>query len=361
MGSLGNWLIGSPAGLAAGLLALAIPWLIHWISRSRGKRVLIGSTQLVRQARRRLVHELRLTQWLLLLVRSLMVVVAALILGRLAMPGQEQVTGDAAYVTPGWLATAETRDLESLGFFSEARVLAPGFPPVSQFDPGVSHGDLDAWPLLAERLSSAAHAGAVHVFSLDRLAGFGEFAPALPNPVIWHGLEAAVTPSPGWALQVVVVTDGASGERGLAVEQALSVIRKHRVPGLRWQLLDSPRELDTNGYDAVIWASDDPLAAATNPQGSARLVDLGKEPWAQEWSGAEFPQHLLEALLSDEQVRYIWADSPVLNAATTASTRVMTHREHLPRRSLQTWLAVFLMLLWGIERWLAERRGREQA
>ena len=51
------------------LAALAIPLLIHLFSRSRGRLVYTGHIDLIRQARRVKVTELRLTQRLLLMVR----------------------------------------------------------------------------------------------------------------------------------------------------------------------------------------------------------------------------------------------------------------------------------------------------
>ena len=64
----GAALLLAPAGLF-GLLAIAIPVVIHLISRGRGRRVLIGNIELVRAARQSRVTALRLTEWLLLLLR----------------------------------------------------------------------------------------------------------------------------------------------------------------------------------------------------------------------------------------------------------------------------------------------------
>ncbi|MFN2168691.1 MAG: BatA domain-containing protein, partial [Anaerolineae bacterium] len=157
MGALSNWMILSVPGLLAGFAALAIPLIVHLISRSRGRRVLIGNIALVRSARRRLVHQLRITQWLLLIVRLTLLGVAALIVGRLAAPGLQELNGDAAYVTPAWLAVASPAALAGLeGKYTTVRLLAPGFPDPEA--PYAQDEHYDLWPLLAERLSVVHHA-----------------------------------------------------------------------------------------------------------------------------------------------------------------------------------------------------------
>ena len=101
----GAWLLLSPAGLL-GMLALAIPIAIHLISSGRGRRVLIGNIELVRAARQARVTTPRLTEWLLLLLRVLIVIVATLLLAELARQGLGSVDDDVSYVTPGWLRAA---------------------------------------------------------------------------------------------------------------------------------------------------------------------------------------------------------------------------------------------------------------
>ena len=89
MDGISNLMFLAPAGLL-GLLALAVPLLIHLFSHSKGRKVLIGHIELVRQARRRRVTEIRLTQWLLLALRLVMFTLAAFILAQLVRQGLEQ-------------------------------------------------------------------------------------------------------------------------------------------------------------------------------------------------------------------------------------------------------------------------------
>ena len=186
----GAWLLLAPAGLL-GLLAIAIPVAIHLISRGRGRRVLIGNIELVRAARQARVTALRLTQWLLLLLRVAIVIVAALLLARLALQGIGSADADVSYVTPGWLRSATDAEREEL-LSPAAHVLTAGYPEAQSYEPGIADPDYDVWPLLAERLSTLRHAGTVDVYAEPSIAAFGRHRPRLPNEVSWHLATAAL-------------------------------------------------------------------------------------------------------------------------------------------------------------------------
>ena len=96
------------------LLALGIPVLIHLFNRSRGKLVRIGHIDLIRKARRLQVTEIKLEQWLLLLLRLAIFMLAALILAGLARQGLDSSDSPAIYVTPTWLRTATSAQVNDL-------------------------------------------------------------------------------------------------------------------------------------------------------------------------------------------------------------------------------------------------------
>jgi len=228
----GAWLLLAPAGLF-GLLTLAIPVAIHMISRGRGRRVLIGNIELVRAARQTRVTTLRLTQWLLLLLRMLIVIVATLLLARLALQGMGSADADVSYVTPGWLYSAT--DAERAELLSPAvRVLTAGYPQAKGYEPGIADPDYDVWPLLAERLSTLRHAGTVDVYTEPSIAAFGLHRPRLPNEVSWHLATAAAETE---ALEsrglVIHDPDRADDVRRLAL--ALAALKRHGVPRLQWK------------------------------------------------------------------------------------------------------------------------------
>jgi hypothetical protein len=355
MGTLADLLLLSPAGLAAGLAALLAPLLVHLISRSRGKRVLVGDLELVRAARRRRLSEPRITEWPLLLLRLLLVAVAALVLGQAALPGQERLDRDAVYLTPAWLASApaEERTQVLSRRDAELRVLAPGFPAPADY-PAHAAAE-DAWPLLAERLSRVRHGGEVEVYALGQLREFGPRRPQLPRPVSWRitgpAADPAATPRPA-PPPVTVIT-----EPGIAlatpVLRALELLRQHRWPELDWTVVDGAAAPPEGRGGVSLWLTASPPADPdTAVAGRERRLWLNQEPWTS--LGAELPERLLDVLLDAPLRAAAFADAPVSPGESAVDTPI--DPAMLPARELQPWLAMALILLWGLERWLSERR-----
>ena len=341
----------APAGLL-GLLAIAIPVAIHLISRGRGRRVLIGNIELVRAARRTRATALRLTQWLLLLLRITIIVVATLLLAQLALQGNDSADPGASYVTPGWLRSAtdaERADLLSLE--PTARVLTAGYPPASDFDPAAADPDYDTWPLLAERLSTLRHEGTVDVYTEPRMAAFGDRRPALPNEVRWH-LSAGGTEAAAPASQGVVIHDTDRADEARRIERALAALKRHRLPQMQWEtcLTDDPA-CGSGSRDWIVWLADDDPPAEL---GDTRLYrpDGAASPLAT--SDPRYPDALLESLLSDAQRRQVWQTLPATAEVLTAGAATAASVP-LPNRPLHLWLGLLLIVLWAAERLLSER------
>ncbi len=348
----GAWLLLAPAGLL-GLLALAIPIAIHLISQGRGRRVLIGNIELVRAARQSRVTTPRLTEWLLLLLRLLIVLVATLLMAGLAVQGLGSVDGSASYITPGWLRSApESERGDILAREPATRVLAPDYPLVDEFTPTADDPGYDAWPLLAERLATLRHDGKVDVFAERNVATFGEHRPLLPNELSWS--LAPVTEEP-MALETsgLIVHDPDRARDARRLEEALSALQRHRLPRLRWSVcVVDDVDCRDEPPDWIAWLS------AAEPRGEldgTRLYRPGAREWTQAVSDPRFPELLLDTVLSDEQRRQLWQRLPVSVATLTAGSEAGVSAP-LPYRSLQPWLGVLLILLWAAERLLSERR-----
>ena len=343
----GAWLLLAPAGLL-GLLALAIPVAIHLISRGRGRRVLTGNIELVRAVRQTRVTSLRLTQWLLLLLRVLIVIVATLILARLALQGIGSAADDANYVTPGWLGSATDAE-RAVALSPATRVLTAGYPEARDYEPGIADPDYDAWPWLAERLSTLQHTGAIDVYAEPGITAFGHHRPRLPNEINWHlASTAADTEAPQTRGLVVHDPDRADDVRRL--ELALAALKRHRVPQLQWQTcLAGDVACTSESRDWVIW-----LADAEPPTGIARLYRPRGPAWSLAMSDPRYPEVLLDTVLSETQRRKTWQQIPasvdVLTAGAESSGSIP-----LPNRPWHPGLGLLLVALWGIERLLSER------
>jgi hypothetical protein len=347
----GAWLLLAPAGLL-GLVALAIPVAIHLISRGRGRRVLVGNIELVRAARKTRVTTLRLTQWLLFLLRVSIVIVATLLLAQLALQGIGSADAALSYVTPGWLRVAtETEREKVLSLEPAARVLTAGYPQVQGYEPGDTDPDYDIWPLLAERLSTLRHAGKVDVYAERGIAAFGSHRPSLPNEIGWHLASEAEVPE---ALESrgLVVHDPDRAEDVRRLELALDALKRHRVPKLQWQTcLTGDATCRGASREWLAWLADaeppDDVASATlyRPRGPA---------WLLATTDPRYPDILLDSLLSEAQRRRVWQQIPagedVLAVGAESSVSIP-----LPYRSLHQWLGFLLVALWTVERLLSER------
>lgn len=348
----GAGLLLSPAGLF-GLLALAIPVLVHLISHGRGRRVLTGNIELLRAARQARVTTLRLTEWLLLFLRMTIVIVATLLLARLALHDIDAADANVTYVTPGWLRSAAGDErAELLSREPAARVLTAGYPQARDYAAGIPEPDYDIWPLLAERLSTLRHAGVVGVHAESSITAFGSHRPALPNDIRWHLVPAAAGPGAPESRGLVI------HERGQAddvrrIELALAALKVHRVPQLQWEscLADDPG-CASSPRDWVIW-----MAAAEPPDfaDSTRLYRPQGPAWRLAASDPRYPDELLDEILGDAQQRRAWQQVPASTAVLNAGMQSPGFAP-LPHRSLHRWLALLLVALWAVERLLSERR-----
>ena len=330
----GAWLLLAPAGLF-GLLALAIPVLIHLISHGRGRRVLTGNIELLRAARQARVTTPRLTQWLLLLLRMTIVIVATLLLARSALQGIDSADADVAYVTPGWLRSANDAErAERLSREPVSRVLAPGYPQAREYEPAVPDPDYDVWPLLAERLSALRHTGTVDVYAESSIAAFGTHRPRLPNEISWH-LATAAAGLETLESRGLVIHDRGRADDVNRLELALAALKGHRVPQLQWETcLTGDMTCRSQPRDWIVW-----LADAEPPEGidSARLYWPQDPAWRLATSDPRYPEILLDEILGAAQQRRAWQlSAPV---ARTPAGRAVGRRTPVERKEARhRWL-----------------------
>src|SRR5690554_6484630 len=180
------------------LAALAIPILIHLFNRSRGRLVKIGHIDLLRDTRKLQVTELKLSAWLLLLLRICLFTLAALLLAGLALPGLSSNAKATAYVTPAWLLNAQAQEItELLDRYADERtsrvqLLQDGFPVLDRQlaeqlreEANPPFNISSVWPLLADRLSFEHHRESIEVYAVDNLAQFADMRPSLPGKITW--------------------------------------------------------------------------------------------------------------------------------------------------------------------------------
>lgn len=433
------------------LLTLAVPLLIHLFSRSRGRLVHIGHIDLVRRARKLQVTEVKLTQWLLLALRLAIFALLALILAGLATAGLGTSNKPVIYLTPAWVQTSVKQDTDTLLAAAEKEpgsqvfLLQDGFPKadrqgleaISMKSSLGSEAIGDVWPMLSERLSLEHHTGPVTVYATDYVLQFGDARPNLPRALEWrlsHAKQAPVAELK--PIEVLIAHQQDRDADASLVIAALTALKEHRLPGLRWQTLDSDRLGETPfESDWLIYLADDipgpailagikrpaVILAATGsglaentfeyvqlpfyPYSSFRLnrfssagsgntitdgfidgpllLKTDKDiPLLQEWYYGpvrllhyssrlesdwstlalqpEFPELLLQLMLNPGHESLRYADARIDPANLHMMPSQDAPQIPLPRRSLQTLLAILLVFLWMTERWLSERKLREQ-
>ena len=261
------------------LLALGIPLLIHLFNRSRGRLVRIGHIDLIRAARTLQVTEVKLTRWLLLLLRLGIFTLAALILAGLATAGLNSSDAPTIYLTSNWLKASDSHDINTVLSAAEqtpgSRVflLQPGFPQADLEllktrgqQPLADVGDSGKiWSLLSERLSLEKHNGKVTVYATDNLLQFGSHKPALPRGVDWrisHPPQAPVADH--GSIRAMIVFEPERAADALLLGSVFSTLKEHRLPGLLWESVTADRFTEIPGnIDWLIRLGNEALDPAT--------------------------------------------------------------------------------------------------
>ncbi|TQV72410.1 hypothetical protein FLL45_19570 [Aliikangiella marina] len=96
------------------LAAISIPILIHLFNRTRGKIVWFGHVELIKQAKKIKVTELKVTQWVLLLLRIFIFTALALLLAGLFFNQDADIKDRVNLVSPEWVVNSNEVDFNNL-------------------------------------------------------------------------------------------------------------------------------------------------------------------------------------------------------------------------------------------------------
>jgi len=181
-----------PAGLLA-LAALAVPLLLHLRRATEARRVEFAALRWL-SPRQRPRRRLRLREWLLLLLRLLLVALVALL-----MAGPARVPGGQAppevLVAISLHAAAARSALPGLPPDTRWRWLAPGLPLLDGSEDFASATPPALASLLREADARAPVGALLHVVVPPVVDGADGERPRLAHPVRWHVLPAP-TPAP---------------------------------------------------------------------------------------------------------------------------------------------------------------------
>ncbi len=264
--------IAWPAALL-GLIALAVPLLIHLLARGEFQRVTVATTRFVRERPRLRWRRLQISHPLLLALRMALIALCVLLI---AQPFHK-VAGNATDSASWTLVSVEVDAAAARSLAGAAkppaRWLAPGFPSIDEPRP--------AWP--AAQLWSAMDA-ANHLAPAD--VGFTLIAPAMtPSP-------GAVRPTLGRALSWVTAP-AISRSAARAAPLSIDIVYDQN----RRQDMDEIVSVIAAWRDAGLDASANTLLA-TGERGDA--------PFAIWLSSAALPP--------DNPARVVVAERPLLDA-----------------------------------------------
>lgn len=378
-----------PAALAA-LGALLLPLLIHLARRSEQRPTPFAALRwLRREAKPR--RRVRFEEWLLLLLRLLLVALLALWLARPVLHG--------AHPETAWVVAMPGVDPEQVHALAaergvQARWLAPGFPQLGQ---AVPTAPLPVASLLRELDADLPPEVALLVAVPERLEGMDAQRPRLSRAVDWRVLPGAMPAAEAdeRAPPAVAVRHG---------DDDAPALRHLRAAIAAWHDADAPPDDALSiapaaqplepGMRRLIWLSPGPLPGAVVAwveAGGVALLDAAVETehgapplaWWRDGDGmplvegaalgrgrvlrftrpllpAELPQ-LLEADFPQRLRALLDGPPPVpasvaaVDHAPVAGAAASTQ----PPRELRPWLALLIALVFLAERWLATSRRRD--
>jgi hypothetical protein len=363
-----------PLGLLA-LASLLVPLLIHLARRHQYAPLEFAALRWLR-AKARPRQRIRFDEWPLLLVRLLLLAALAVLLARPLLQG-------APVPTPPWVVVAPGVNPPALPAGSEGHWLAAGYPPLQDTAPASTQ---PLASLLRELDQSLPKDTALTVYVPDPMPGLDGERPRLSRAVQWRPVATPVAaPVRNTTPQLHVAgTDGAPS--ALRVLDALQ-------RAWNGQALPAPRAAAAVPEDGQVgvWLADAPLPPTWQAWVQAGGSVLGVSPKLAPGAGStvlrddsgnaavvrhalgrgqvlrftaalspdalpilrepSFPRRLLEQLqpLPPPQLAPAAAHAPLTGAAAPL----------VQPRDLAPGLLVLIVLLFGLERWMATapRRG----
>ncbi|WP_262691651.1 BatA domain-containing protein [Kordiimonas aestuarii] len=195
-GLLGEFSVTNAAGLAA-LTTVAVPVLIHLFNKSKGKRVVVGSIELIKDTKSKRLTEIKLMHYVLLCLRVLIFILAALLMAGLSREATTGASEQVSYVTPFWLAQSTEQDIDKLQAnvrSGDTYLLAEQIVPLkgSQLHyvaeklraDGIAPSDHST--LLLNRLSTVRHNSPIHVYSTGLAREFNKIGALRDYNIKWH-------------------------------------------------------------------------------------------------------------------------------------------------------------------------------
>jgi hypothetical protein len=294
-------------GLTA--LAIGLPLLIHLLNEQRAKTVNFAASYLLSATPAKPRSELRLSQLLLLFLRILLLLIAAIMLAQPHYAAKQQAKA-VYFVSADWLTQANAGEKTALqqALRGQSAILldSPAAQPLElQADLIQSYVPqrtevTNVLAKLASHAQNLSQGATMQVYVTNRAQFFQTTALDLPHSVTWHILDLSqrieqIKPYP---LKILLVTAEDRSLDAQFVKGALQALAQNA----RWQIslderheksvLDSAlnNEIDAQDanakLDAVFWLSNQALPPHMLKQvhaGASLIIDAAKRSSAQKW------------------------------------------------------------------------------
>lgn len=365
------------------LLTLTIPIAIHLLSKHRGKIVPFAHIALIKVKNAPQLNQARLTQWLLLILRLLILLVACAILAKLFWNKNTDTSTDLVLVSNDWLA--ESSDAEKQQLYEDlnsskisSMLLIDGlnqslsqrkleskalltFKTDSESLPTkpTNIQPLNIWANLATIASAFQSDQKIQVYSTNRLNQFSGQKVAITNPIEWHVKSLPNTlPETKLTASLTIVSDANHQQQLLYIRGALDALAATLPLELNIEYQDSSlvqEDLDLSPQQShIIYLADAPLP--TELVDSAASIISSEQ--LQGYTKADFPLTLATKIFAAQTKQWFADNARLSNQQITELPKPDSVKQQQTNtdnaQPLHIWLILILVILFTAERLMSE-------
>ncbi|MEP0174046.1 MAG: BatA domain-containing protein [Paraglaciecola sp.] len=367
-----------------GLLTLTIPIAIHLLSKHKGKIVPFAHIALITVKNSPQLNQARLTQWLLLIIRLLMLLVACGILAQLLWNKNANTSADIVLVSNDWLtqsSDAEKQQLfESLNANQSPRLfLIDGLnqslsqrklesKAVLAFQGGTSSTTtpLNIWANLAEITKALPKSQKIQFYTTNRLNQFTGQKVTLDNPIDWHIKFLPNTSSePKLAASLAIISDANHQQQLAYIRGALNALTATLPVDIKVEYIDFSalaNDLDLAAQQShIIYLVDTPLPTELD-NGAITILNSNQ---LQDYTQVDFPLILATQLFASQTKQWFSDNARLSNYQITELPTIdLLERQQTSVENgqpLHIWLVLILVILFVVERLVSEWPSKHTA
>lgn len=245
-----SWVTSFPSYLLA-FITLALPIIIHLLSKNKGKPIAVGTLKFFQQLKPVKMTQVKLVERLLLALRLLMLICATLLTAQLWWLGDGSAKKEDLYlITSSWLnfsSREEKRELATKLNEDNAYILESRLKPLSKEQlltwekTNFSHHK-PLWSALNTAHYTLPKNALFHVYTDTLAVNFIGKPVHISQPIQWYvtNNENEVTLNSSKSpLQVTIVADTDRAHSVLRIKQALTILKSALIPELSLNIIEN--------------------------------------------------------------------------------------------------------------------------